>query len=207
MSTLQVVRAPRDPARFGLALISEPSIGVSPTSALIQQRLKSITAPTPTFIGSPALPPKSLEEKLYDALAAFKIRTATVAMHLDRDWRSRLFHQLDSLLAVEDWDVQDPPPSLASFSTFLRMLILLRPDRRPGLGATDDGNLIAAWTVAGDRLTIECLKEDIVRWNLAATFAGEREKAAAITPLPRLADVLAPYDPARWFRYADHLSA
>lgn len=205
MSSLQVQRSRPDAATIGKALISVPSAGSSEISELIAQRLKGFAAPTPTFSGRRLVPPKNLDEELYDALATFKMRTALVAMHLEREWRSRLFRQLDSLLALEDWHASDPPPSLDSYSTFLRMLTLLKPQRRPGLGATSDGNLVAAWTVGDDRLTIECLPKDLVRWHLSVTIEGERERAAAETPLQRLKQVLAPYDPNRWFNYGDHL--
>jgi hypothetical protein len=141
----------------------------------------------------------SIEEELYDALAVFKTRTAAIAMYIDRDWRSRLFQQLDNLLAVEDWAKEDQAPTVDSFCTFLRLLTSLKPTRRPGLGATTDGHLIATWTRASDRLTIECLPNDLVRWHLSAMIAGEKESAAGLTPLTRLSEVLAPYNPERWF--------
>jgi hypothetical protein len=177
------------------------------TSQLIDKRLRDLAVPTPTFSGQPATLAKNLDEQLYDALAAFKIQTASVAMHLDRDWRSRLFGQLNNLLDVENWQSEDLPPSLASFSTFLRMLVFLRPARRPGLGATSDGLLIATWTKADDRLTVECLPQDRVRWHLAVTIQGECERAAGITPISRLDEVLRPYGAERWFSNADNLSA
>jgi hypothetical protein len=206
MSNVQISRTRPDAAAIGSAMISAPSLGTSAVSKFIEQRLQEITRPTPTFSGLRPVPAKSLEERLYDSLAEFKVRTALVAMHLDHNWRSRLFRQLDSLLASADWEVEDQPPTLASYSTFLRMLTLLQPDRRPGLGATSDGDLIAAWTSGDDRLTIECLAHDIARWHLSVTIAGERERAAGITPLPRLRDVLNPYSPQRWFEHGDSVS-
>jgi len=207
MTALQVHRIRPDPSKIGAGLIALPSYGSSSFSKDIVRRLEGLVAPTPTFSGRRPAPSKGLDEQLYDALAAFKIRTAFVAMHMDREWRSRLFAQLDSLLAVGDWDVDDPAPSLDTYSTFLRMLTLVRPQRRPGLGATVDGHLIAAWTSVNDRLTIECLPKDIVRWRLSATIEGEREHAAAETPLQRLSKVLEPYDPGRWFDNADSVPA
>ena len=207
MTEIQIERSRPDPAIIGKTTISMPSPGSSQTSVEIAERLKRFTMPTPTFSGTRPGAPKSLDEELYDALAAFKMQAALVAMHLDRDWRSRLFGQLDSLLAAEDWEPSDPPPSPESYSTFLRMLTLLRPQRRPGLGATTDGHIIATWTVGDARLTIECLPKDFVRWHLAVTIDGERERAAAETPLPRLVEVLHPYDQGRWFRHADNLPA
>jgi hypothetical protein len=76
-----------------------------------------------------------------------------------------------------------------------------------GLGATHDGHLIATWTVGEDRLTIECLPKDIARWHLSVLIDGERERAAANTPLQRLSQVLQPYDPNRWFRHANNIPA
>lgn len=187
--------------------VAMPSPGFSSAAIEFTQHLKRLAEQTPTFLGRPREGPKSIEEKLYDRLAAFKIKTALVAMHLDHDWRSRLFRQLDNLLAPDAWEEDDPPPSLASFTTFLRMLVLLRPGRRPGLGATADGNLIAAWTVGEDRLTIECLPDDQTRWNLAVTIDCERERAVAITPIQRLKSVLSPYGPGRWFDHANNVPA
>jgi hypothetical protein len=205
MDTIQIQKHRPEAALIGKALLSTPSQGWGDVSQSMVQRLAALTEPTPTFLGNPARLAHSLEEQLYDALAVFKVRTALVAMHLDRGWRSKLFDQLDSLLALEDWAEDDPPPSIESYSTFLRMLTLLRPHRRPGLGATIDGHLIATWTIGGDRLTIECLPKDIARWHLTVTIDGERERAAAETPLQRLNAVLGAYDPRRWFDHAHNL--
>jgi hypothetical protein len=144
-------------------------------------------------------PPASLEEQLYNARATCKIRTAAVAMHLDREWRMCFFAQVDSLLSFDDWDKADLPISDGSFMTLLRMLLLIRAKRRPGLGASGDGHVIAMWTVGNDRLTIECLPADVVRWIVLREIDGARESAAGQTALPRLLEVLQPYVPQRWF--------
>jgi hypothetical protein len=208
MSTIQILPPHHDAKQIGHFLVSTPTGGVGPASELIKERLKALGEPTPTFAATHRHKSQGLDEQLYDALATFKITTAAVAMHLDRDWRSKLFEQLDSLLALEDWEAADPPPSIESFSTLLRMLTSLRPERRPGLGATEDGNFIASWTTTkDDRLTIECLTGDIARWHLAVTIDDERERAAGITPVHRLAEVLQPYAPKRWFRDAEQVRA
>jgi hypothetical protein len=206
MDAIQIQKLRPDAGAIGRTSVSFPSTGTSTISQFIKQKLDDLAAPTPSFSGV-RIAAQGLDEQLYDALAAFKIRTAAVAMHLDRDWRAKLFGQLDSLLALADWEVDDAPPTIDSYSTFLRMLTMLRPQRRPGLGATADGRLIATWTIGDDRLTIECLPKDVVRWHLSVTIDGERERASAETPLPRLAAVLRPYDPGRWFQYANHLPA
>ena len=206
MTALQIVRSRPDPFSIGAQPIATSSLGLDRTSLLIEQQLRKIASPSPTFSGK-TQPAQTVGEKLYDALATFKIRTATVAMHLDRERRSKLFRQLDGLLAVEDWEIADPAPTIDSFATLLRLLTLLKPARLPGLGASGEGNLIAAWTVSDDRLTIECLPRDMVRWHLSAAINGERERCVATTPLRRLSEVLQPYQPERWFDYGNHLPA
>jgi hypothetical protein len=141
-----------------------------------------------------------LAERLFDTLAAFKLKTATLAVaHFTRDERARLFKQLDSLLDVESWDSADAVTTEASFTTLLRMILLLG-GRRPALGVTGGGNFIATWTEGDDRLTIECKSEDHVRWVLLQNLDGQRETAAGDTTAKRLPEVLCPYDPPkRWF--------
>jgi hypothetical protein len=230
MSALQIPTTRTDAAAIGASIAFPRTAGISPVSSQLAQILSGLNAvrtfdrfeagafSQSTTTGASELRRvsrvgpaqgsagvnKGLEEQLYDALASFKVRTATIAMHIDREWRDRLFKQLDSLLSAEDWQSEDPTPTLASFSTFIRMLLFLKPERRPGLGATNNGHLIAAWTVGNDRLTMECLPNDFVRWHLSAMIDGDREKAAAESPIQRLSAVLAPYTPSRWFS-ADHV--
>jgi hypothetical protein len=182
-------------------------MATSVAARALENRLRPMTDPTPAFSGmdTRAYSQKSMEEQLYDALAAFKMRTATIAMHLDRNWRDKLFTQLDSLLGADSWEKDDLPPALGSFSTFIRMLLFLKPDRRPGLAATSDGHLIATWSKHDEHLTMECFPNDLVRWHLTAIINEEKEPAAAITPVARLAEVLSPYHPARWFANDDNV--
>ena len=92
----------------------------------------------------------------------------------------------------------DQPLVSKSFSTFLRTIIHANILRRPSLGLTHDGNLIAAWLAGPDRLTLEFLSNDNVRWVLSCDVDGVRERAAGETPVKRLPEVLAPYSPERW---------
>jgi hypothetical protein len=151
----------------------------------------------------------SLTERLFNALAAFKMKTATLAAaHFNREDRTRLFKQLDSLLDAENWDSTDEVTTEASFTTLLRMMLFLK-GRRPALGVTGSGNFIATWTENDDRLTIECKPEDRLRWVLVQNLDGQRETAAGETTIRRLPEVLRPYDsPRRWFPHAaDQTSA
>jgi hypothetical protein len=161
---------------------------------------------TPSAYGSAraaTAQPASLTERLFDALAAFKLKTAMLAAaHFNHEERARLFKQLDSLLDAESWDSADVVTTEASFTTLLRMVLFLK-GRRPALGVTGSGNFIATWTEGDDRLTIECKPEDHVRWVLVQNLDGQRESAAGETTARRLPEVLRPYDPLkRWFPHA-----
>lgn len=147
-----------------------------------------------------------LEEQLYDARAYGKIAMSNVAMHIEPEWRKRFFCQLDDLLDVENWEESDPPVGNASFDTLLRMFLLLRPTKRPGLGATTAGNIVATWATKSklqqgkyDRLTIECFPRDSVRWVLSVYNEEDVDRSVGETRLIRLKSVLEPFSPSRWF--------
>jgi len=210
MNLTRPIRHKIDAHQIGLPYIVQPSAAFGEAARFISAKLAELGQLSPTlqnlrWFESSA--DKSISEQLYDALASFKIRTAQVAMYLERNWRNKLFDQLDDLLDAENWEPDDSPPLLASFSTLLRLLISQHVSRRPGLGATHDGKFVAAWTSGSDRLTIECLADDMVRWNLSVNIEGETERAAGVTPLLRLEQVLSPYHPARWFDGTKHESA
>jgi hypothetical protein len=143
----------------------------------------------------------TLEERLGNARALCKRKTAEVAMYLSDEFRKGFFLQLDNLMDVENWEEDDLPITEVSFTTLLRMLILIKPSIRPGLGATSKGNIIAAWTKGKDRLTVECLPNDRVRWVLSRQLNGTSESAAGEMLSTRLLAALAPYNPNNWFFY------
>jgi hypothetical protein len=145
----------------------------------------------------------ALENRVFEALAGAKILTSRVAMHLEREIRDRLFRQLDSLHETDQWEEGDQPLDQSSFQTFLKAILTIRPERRPGLGLSHTGNLIAAWTTGRDRLTIEFLPNDRVSWVLVR-YDGDDEPAryAGQTSVSDLLEGLAPHRPERWFSHA-----
>ncbi len=169
----------------------------SPGTRLIERRVNELL--NPTSPGSLLLAERSLEERLFDATANVKILTAQVAMHLDREWRDKLFRQLDSLHDPDEWEQDDEPIQQTSFATFLKAIVQIKPTRRPGLGLSHGGHLIAAWTTGLDRLTIEFLPNDRVRWVLALHRDDEPEYFVGQTPVSRLTEGLAPHNPGHWF--------
>lgn len=152
---------------------------------------------------SPATLPlaeRNLEEQLFDATASVKILTSRVAMHLEKNWRDRLFHQLDSLHDPSEWEAGNEPVRQGSFSTFLKAIVSLKPQKRPGLGLSQSGNLIAAWTSGLNRLTVEFLANDRVRWVISRRDSdGEPEQYAGQVSVSNLAATLSPHNPSIWF--------
>ena len=158
---------------------------------------------SPTSHDQTLLPRKDLAERLFDALASAKVITASVAMHLDCARRDKLFRQLDSLHDLAEWEEGDEPLQQSSFETFLKAMLAVNPERQPGLGLSHAGHLIGAWTIGRDRLTIEFLPNDWVKWVLAQYKEDdEARRFAGQTPVSELTESLAPYQPEHWFSHA-----
>jgi len=170
---------------------------LSEDTRTMERRISDLRIPpSPAMLVSAG---RRLEERLFDATANVKILTSQIAMHLDREWRNRLFRQLDSLHDPKDWEPDDEPVKQASFATFLKAIIQIKPRRRPGLGLSQLGHLIAAWTNETNRLTVEFLPNDRVRWVIGRIGDDEPEHIAGQTKVSRLSEVLQPYDPQAWF--------
>jgi hypothetical protein len=181
---------------------------ISGETGRLMARLRELRLPaSPASKSTEPTPQTALGEQLYDALARVKVLTSTVAMHLDRAWRFKLFRQLDALHDLAEWEPGDAPVQQSSFAAFLRTMIALQPKRRPGLGLSSSGNLIAAWTEGRDRLTLEFLPTGNVRWLLSYYDDEQVERAAGEAPVRRLTAVLAPYTPAHWFGDYAHQSS
>jgi hypothetical protein len=181
--------------RMGAAL--QPAFSIE--TKCIAEWVDRLRRPSPASLQS-AAGGQRLEAQVFDALATVKILTASVAMHLSQESRRKLFGQLDSLHETEQWEPGDKPIHPSSFETFLKALLTIRPERRPGLGLSHTGDLIAAWTTGRDRLTIEFLPNDRVRWVLARDRGnGEPDRFAGQVDVSRLVESLAPYRPEHWF--------
>ena len=129
---------------------------------------------------------RSMEERLFDARATSKILASQVAMYMQEEWRRKLYRQLDSLLDVDEWTEGDAPLAGDSFATFLRLMLLVRPSKKPGFGSTSAGNLLAVWSHGDARITIECRPDDHVRFVASHQINGERETGAIDTTIDRV---------------------
>lgn len=179
---------------------SSPLIAIASEKTLqLEQKLKELRIPPSPGALEP-IKKLSLEENFFDATAVVKTLTSQVAMHLDREWRAKLFRQIDSLHDPAEWEAGDSPVGQASFATFLKAICDLKPKRLPGLGLTSTGHLIAAWTTArNDKLTIEFLPNDQVRFVLSIVHSGDTERIACKTHVARLRERISQFTPNRWF--------
>lgn len=175
------------PVMTSAALTKPQFFNVTTSSGAVLDQNIEVSAPT-------------LDVSLYQSKAAAKMHTAKVAMRIGDEWKRGLYHQLDSLMDIEEWEIGDEPLSIGSFATFLRLMFLLRPNSRPGLGITEDGNLLAMWDVGGGRLTFECKSGDRVKWIFSEDFGNFRESAAGETIIDRVQEILTPYSAKGWFR-------
>ena len=188
---MQIVPTPR---KVSTAIPSAPSLAAGRDVVAFDQAIAGLPSSQSTADFE-----SKIGHRLFDVLVNAKVQTSKFAMHLDRDWRARLFAQLDDLLAEDGWHEEDIPLEISSYSTFLRMIIYFRPSRRPALGLSNRGYIVAAWASGNDRLVMECLPSDLVRWNLSIEEDGERERVAGETQVVRLPERLRSYAPERWF--------
>lgn len=150
-----------------------------------------LSAETPTD-------PPSLAEHVFSALAAAKIWTSKVAMHMDLAARNRYFRQLDLLHDCDEWFGADKPIQLESYKNFVRFMLSTSGDSKPSLALSPAGILIAIWENEGDRLTVEFHLNDKVHWVVSRREAEDTERVAGFTSTKRLLSNLAPYQPQNW---------
>lgn len=137
---------------------------------------------------------KSVDSQLFDTRALAKRMTSQIAMYLSQDFRDQLFSQIDALFDIDNWEPGDRLLEEASYRTFLRALLALNINMRPGLGLSDDGNLLAIWKLPNGRISMEFLKSDRVRWFVSSVAGKETDTAAGETSVVRLHVALAAYD-------------
>jgi hypothetical protein len=188
------------------------SLGASDLSKVVEKRianLQKLTAGAVLTIGNATdtQPSGSIEDQLRIKLAAMKQVLMPISMYFDPSWRSELVEKLGRFLDAEDWDGDRALPSERSFATFLRTIIFLHPSKRPGIGLSSQGNFLASWRRDTDRIVIEFLPNDELKWVLSQTIDGDRESGAGLNQIHRLPDLIAGYEPDRFFNDGEKLLA
>jgi len=143
----------------------------------------------------------TLDEQLFDARAEVKILLSQVSMHFSEALRKKLFRQIDLLHDPDDWEEGDVPIQLQSFNTFLRWFFLNEPSQLPNFGLSAAGHFIASWLTNHnkDRLILEFLSNDRIKWYVTKHYDGEADLSSGLTKLSRIANVLEPYHSDDWF--------
>jgi hypothetical protein len=175
-------------------------VALSGTKAVFQSaEEKYFTASSASLASAPTM--KSAEARLFDAKANVKIYTSqvAVAMRIDENRRKQLYRQIDSVLDADEWMEGDEPLTLGSYQTFLRLMFVIKPKIRPGLGLTSKGDLMALWRAGDARLTIYCFGDDELRYVLSYVVEGKRRTAAADASIHDIQNIIAPFQPERWF--------
>jgi hypothetical protein len=142
-----------------------------------------------------------LEQLLFDAGAKAKISASLVSMYLREGWRDRLFQQLDNLLDPSEWDPEDKPLHPKSFETFLKAICDINPSKRPGLGISFSGNLIAAWrdnVNSNDRISMEFMPDGKVKLVGSRLIDEELVLFSALTPVAALKQTLLNLNCSTW---------
>jgi hypothetical protein len=142
-----------------------------------------------------------LQEVLFDAGAKAKISASLVSMYLREGWRDRLFYQLDNLLDPSEWDPKDKPLHAKSFETFLKAICDINPAKRPGLGLSYSGNLIAAWRDSvnrDDRISMEFMPDGKVKLIGSRFIHEEPVSFSALTPVTALKQTLSDMSCSTW---------
>lgn len=172
----------------------------SATNDIFEQILSLKTPQSLASFSSITPATKPLDEQLFDATSNVKILTSQVANYLSKDFRNKLFHQLDAMHNVDDWDSDDKPVLQASYSLFLKTITFLKPERIPSLGLSHTGNVLTAWITGNNRLILEFLPDGHLKWIVSGTFDNVTENSSGVTSILRLPKVLAPYYPDIWFK-------
>ena len=179
-----------------------PVIGGDQTKQYISaQRDMTSSLVYPAEHSPPADANASVEDELFNAGATAKIMTSRVSMYLRKGWREKLFYQLDLLLDPLEWDPQDIPLQAQSFDTFLKAICDVKPTKRPGIGISNAGNLVAGWRNSEngeDRVSLEFEPSERVLLIGSRVIDGQTESFSARTVVRNLKKTLANMNCTHW---------
>jgi hypothetical protein len=109
---------------------------------------------------------QTIDEQIFDRLVALKVLASQFAMHLAKDQQSRLFDELDYLLAVDGWDAEDALLDIRSFRSFLRWIIYAKFFSWESLGISNKGTVLAAWQSERTLMTADFVEGERVIWTV-----------------------------------------
>ena len=144
----------------------------------------------------------TIEETLFDNRGLLKTIAVKYGLsYIDPLVKEQLFKQIDWLLDVEDWEEEDTLANPNTFKTLMKFILNTNPVQSPYLGLADSGNIIATWINNDNKLRLECMANDCVKWFVSCVFDGKNERTYGETySLERLQAVLKPFENAGWFK-------
>lgn len=170
-------------------MIKVPTADQDPTSkvrqfVLVQPISEASTRPrleepTPGAGATASASDEDLSLKLFNNAAAVKMMFGEYLRHLPQEWRSAVFRQVDRLLDIEAWNEESSVIDRRSFRTFLRFIDYARPGRKPSLGVSSNGLVLAAWVAKPQKIFVTFLPDDAVRATLVTRTDRDQEQITA----------------------------
>jgi hypothetical protein len=144
----------------------------------------------------------NIDEILFDNKAALKTIAVKYGLSfIDQLVKSQLFKQIDWLLDVDSWEEGDILADADSFKTLMKFILNTNPVQAPYLGLANNGNILATFANDGNDLTLECYRNDRIKWFVSCVFSGEIERTYGDkASIERLQELLKPFENAGWFK-------
>lgn len=176
----------------------EARTGVAPAAPTLSEREREVP-PKTAFASLGSLfdelsiandNPRSLDDELAARLVSTQRELSLVSMYLSPAFRTGTMRQLANLLDPDSWDEDDDLLDLQSVRSFARAMAVLRPTKRPMLGLSSKGNLLAMWGSDVSRLSFEHLANDEIKWFIHSRAEGDHDLAAGTTHIGRVRQIL-----------------
>ncbi len=148
--------------------------------------------------GFPTLPNLSPIE---DNLRKLQDSISKVSMHLPKGFSRGLNRQFANMLDEDAWETDDELIEQLALNAFIQLLLATQTQRRPGIGTNGRGSITASWSVAKNRLVVECLPSGKVSMVLTREMENGDIERAVFDPVSpkRVREILAPFNPEVWF--------
>jgi hypothetical protein len=159
------------------ALLKELSGSASAFGMGRRERL-IVTSNKPATVTAPIPHEASFEEKLFDVRVKLKVLVAQYAMHVSEPDRDRIFKQLDDIINIEDWHVEDVFPKHEAFQELLKWSIYSHDYDWTSLGVSDQGDILVSWITDSALLTANLAGKGVVRWTARIKSQTGLEHAA-----------------------------
>lgn len=123
-------------------------------------------------------------------LRAAKAMVSEFSMHLPVALRTGILAQSNMVMDPEDWEDDDPLPSLDSYRTMLRGLVAISPQARPNMAISHAGSFVAGWFREKSKVVLDFQPNDRCRWLVVYQDDDQVSRAGGDESVSRLAEVI-----------------